>query len=387
MTKPRLTSALVVVLLALTSGYEALAQTPPLTPGTVTNVSAAMTCPSDFSSTMTATGTKHCHTAVLHCGAQGANVPDINLTFGVEGPSTASTVVFFSGGPGSLSDSDINQYVDNYFSPPNNFQVVQIDWATTGWGFTVANSNANVLNAACRPAGFLKFVHDNLFHPGGTAGMCAQGISAGSAQVAYSLSWYGATLDNVELIAGPPLADIKTGCQGSAQPLTICGGSQPECVGWPAGGTLYSDARYETTYGIHQPELVQISEDTGTLEANGNASCEDPNSTVQSQDDPIWAAQGVAQPAIQNTSLAHTSMGAWLCASTTRTANNSSPEGWLYYNTVAGSPAQNLPTPFKVNAIYSCSGAEGESGGQTVNGVSGRTAIENDMVGSCKHHP
>jgi hypothetical protein len=329
-----------------------------------------------------------CFGATLHCAAQGvSNVPDLALTFGVAGPSTASTVVFFSGGPGSLSDSDINQYVDNYYSPPNNFQVVQIDWATTGWGFTVSGSNANVLNAACRPAGFLKFVHDNLFHSGTAAGMCAQGISAGSAAVAYSLSWYGATLDNAELIAGPPLADIKTGCQSSAQAVTICpnSASEPECKGWPVSGTLYTDARYEPTYTPLQPELVQISKDTGTLEASGHASCED--STVVLQDDPIWAAQGVAQPAIQNTSLAHTAMAAWICASTTGTANNSSPEGWLYYNTVAGSPSQNLPTPFAVNAIYSCAGAEGESGGHTQNGTSGRTAIQTDMVASCKHHP
>src|SRR5690348_5699034 len=119
------------VLFALTCGYVAHAQSPPLTPGTVINVSAPMACPSDFSSTMTAAGTQHCHTATLHCAAQGvSNVPDIGLTFGVEGPSTASTVVFLSGGPGSLSDSDINQYVDHYFSV-NGFQVVQVDWATT----------------------------------------------------------------------------------------------------------------------------------------------------------------------------------------------------------------------------------------------------------------
>ena len=379
----RFTFALLAVLFALACGYTALAQTPPLTPGTVTAVHS-LSCPSDFSSTMLAHG--KCFGATLHCAAQGVtNVPDLGLTFGVEGPSTSSTVVFFSGGPGSLSDSDINQYVDNYYSA-DSFQVVQIDWASTGWGYTVSGSNANVLNAACRPAGFLKFVHDNLFHSGTTAGMCAQGISAGSAAVAYSLSWYGATLDNAELIAGPPLADIKTGCQSTAQPVTICpnSASEPECKGWPANGTLYTDARYEPTYSPMQPELVQISKDTGTLEANGNASCEDAN--VVSQDDPIWAAQGVAQPAIQNTSLAHTSMAAWICASTTGTANNSSPEGWLYYNTVAGSPTQNLPTPFAVNAIYSCAGAEGESGGHTLNGTSGRTAIETDMAGSCKHH-
>jgi hypothetical protein len=279
-------------------------------------------------------------------------------------------------------------YVDNYFTV-DGFQVVQVDWATTGWGFTTSGSTASVLNAACRPAGFLKFVHDNLFHTGTAAGMCAQGISAGSAAVAYSLSWYGATLDNAELIAGPPLADIRTGCQSSAQPVTICpnSASEPECVGWPSSGTPYSDARYETTYGILQPELVQVSKDTGTLEANGHASCEDPNSTVQSQDGPIWAAQGVAQPAIQNTSLTHTSMAAWICASTNGTPNNSSPEGWLYYNTVAGSPSQNLPTPFAVNAIYSCAGAEGESGGHIFNSqTTGRVAIQTDMANSCKHH-
>src|SRR2546423_15724395 len=76
---------------------------------------------------------------------------------------------------------------------------------------------------------------------------CAQGSSAGSAAIAYALAWYGAGdstvqnggyLDNVELLAGPPLSDIYEGCEYPRDgAVTVCGtGGISACTGWASGG-------------------------------------------------------------------------------------------------------------------------------------------------------
>jgi hypothetical protein len=114
------------------------------------------------------------------------------------------------------------------------YGVVEIGWSTA-WEHT---TNANIQNAACRPATFLNFVYENIYLPITTgqngnakAGMCAQGYSAGSAAVAYSLAYYGAGayLDNVELISGPVLSDINQGCEQSPPSVTVCPSGQYGC--------------------------------------------------------------------------------------------------------------------------------------------------------------
>ncbi len=69
--------------------------------------------------------------------------------------------------------------------------------------------------------------------------MCAQGDSAGSAAVVYSMTYYGAAsyLYNVELISGPVLSDIKQGCQEPApnDPVTVCPAGQNGLSTWNGG--------------------------------------------------------------------------------------------------------------------------------------------------------
>lgn len=104
----------------------------------------------------------------------------------------------------------------------------------------------NIMSAACRPATFLNYIRHgngqqpfpNGLWPTTLGGMCAQGFSAGSAAVAYSLVWYGegADLDRVELLSGPVMTNIAQGCvEPDAASVTVCAGSPPICNLGPVG--------------------------------------------------------------------------------------------------------------------------------------------------------
>jgi hypothetical protein len=105
--------------------------------------------------------------------------------------------------------------------------------------------------------------------------------------------------------------------------------------------------------------------------------------------DPIWKAESIvnASATTQQLTYPKTSVGAWLCDTSTTTMNNTSAQGYLFYKRVSTGLQR-----YTVNAIYSCQGAEGVGGGNTkadLSGFSGLTAIENDMknttTGCVKH--
>jgi hypothetical protein len=113
---------------------------------------------------------------------------------GITPPSGANgTIVFFSGSDGTDVPGD--EYVQEY----NNagYQTVQVIWSSpsipsTPW--QVAGTGippTEIKTSACRPASLLAYILGNngIFEGGGK---CAQGSSAGSAAVAYSLAEYGA---------------------------------------------------------------------------------------------------------------------------------------------------------------------------------------------------
>src|SRR2546423_14143085 len=101
---------------------------------------------------------------------------------------------------------------------------------------------------------------------------CAQGSSAGSAAIAYALAWYGAGdstvqnggyLDNVELLAGPPLSDIYEGCEYPRDgAVTVCGtGGVAACARGPPGWLSdpppgLSPARTGAMRGTHFPQAT-----------------------------------------------------------------------------------------------------------------------------------
>ncbi len=188
----------------------------------------------------------HCFSATLTgCASDDNN----NFTFGYLSPTAGTvngTIVFFNGSDGTdpAGDSTGNtpgetQYVSDYLAA--GYQVVQVAWSfaweQTLFGWPVGlKSFGNVQAGACRPATFLNYVfnsanlYQGVYKNNGNAGMCAQGASAGSAQIAYSLAYYGVPapaqwwIDNVELISGPVLSDIEQGCMQPppTNPTTIC---------------------------------------------------------------------------------------------------------------------------------------------------------------------
>src|SRR5262249_13398005 len=127
-------------------------------------------------------------------------------------------------------------------------------WATD-WGqaTTQTGPTYNVKLAACRPATLLNHIYNRFFTAvkaiTPSAGMCAQGFSAGSAAIAYSLAWYGGGddlnrvyLDKVELLSGPVLSDIKQGCDVPSAEVCACGNpitgvGSPWCQLSGPGGT------------------------------------------------------------------------------------------------------------------------------------------------------
>jgi hypothetical protein len=128
---------------------------------------------------------------------------------GITASNVQGVVVYFDGSAGTDPSMEQSEYdmMSYYFT--QGYEVVQVAWNTAWeavwnpWPYS-SSPIGNIQNAACRPASFLYYVDTaaasyNLFQAvvagNAAAGMCAQGFSAGSAQIAYSLAYYGAGSD------------------------------------------------------------------------------------------------------------------------------------------------------------------------------------------------
>ncbi len=262
----------------------------------------------------------------------------------------------------------------------------------------------NVQNAACRSATFLNYVYTNIYNlisnpnTGGNpnAGMCAQGASAGSAQIAYSLAYYGAGswLDNVELISGPVLSDIEQGCEEPAPAnVTVCGGSQYGCQLGPPNS---NDVSWTLS-----PTYLQGA-NTAVGKWTYNSSCTSSSGT-SGISDAAWLGQSIVDQAPGGStgatptfSYPTTAMSAWLCRSLANRVpncngggydqdacpNNSSPQGEMFYSQITSSTSH-----YAVYAVDLCGGPEGAAytnsnvPGFIVPG-SGFQSITSDMAGN-----
>ena len=218
--------------------------------------------------------------------------------------------------------------------------------------------------------------------------MCAQGFSAGSAAVAYSLAYYGAWsyLDNVELISGPVLSDIRQGCEQNPPPVTVCGAGQYGC-------RMGSDSPWilPATYVPNGVNYIDHWTNSNTCTTGTN-----PQWLNESIVDQSTGQSG--QGAIPTFSYPSTAMSAWLCSNVDNQPpscsgshynynvcpNNSSSQGEIFYSQFT---AANAPPVFNVYAVNNCGGPEGVpqgavpylSSGELV--MSGVSAIEQDMAG------
>lgn len=174
-----------------------------------------------------------CHSVAVSC----PSMPALGATLlvsnpagvaGVRSPAPAGTIVYLTGGPGVTVSPDEQAIVPTLTAA--GYKVLQVVWQSVGsppggWQDVPAHS---VLAGACRPATLLAWLrvqtHDSATLPA-TRGFCAQGYSAGSAAIAYSLAYYGGSnvLDYAQLLSGPPLADMAAGCSVPAASADACG--------------------------------------------------------------------------------------------------------------------------------------------------------------------
>jgi hypothetical protein len=319
-------------------------------------------CPGGF-----VNGTR-CYTSSVSC----PDTVDIGFTFGVVNPGgNAGTIVFFNGEDGTTPG--FTQFISAYTPPANDFQTVQVAWATP-WEDTGNGTGINLKTAACRPATVLDWMlaQKNVYSGGG---MCAQGASAGSAAVAYSLAHYGAYqfLNHVVLQSGPVLSDLSMGCNPESKPIAVCPGNQ--CQTGPEGSwtdsPIYVDGAEKA-----------ISSWTG---ASGSSTCTSRN-IPQSQYSG-WAGMSIVDNLGDKQTDAtynypNTSISGWLCSkpagcNSSYCQNNSAAQGQLYYQNVTSSK-----TVYRVDGCLSTEGVDsGTVPGQ--NNQSGLQSIIGDMVKQC----
>jgi hypothetical protein len=348
----------------LTAAVPVGAQSSALSLGTIDrkSITRLASCPAGFDSGMT------CYRGVVeNC----QSTVDLGFTYGVENPTQArlGTVVLLDGGGGTTPYSN-PAFAKKYLA--TGYQIVYVAWDTP-WEFTNGSTGNSIKNAACRPATFLNYVYQNVYqnvyhNVYNRGGLCAQGISAGSAAVAYSLAWYGSSsyLDNVELLSGPVFGDIKEGCRVPNPPvLEVCGNSAPDCNGapWP-----------------DSPSYVSI--DIALVARwSGQPSCNGINFTGASAN-AAWKAMSIVD-GTDNPSFSYpqTSLAGWLCSNG---QNNSAAQGDFFYQQFT-SPQQTAG--FSVTRIDNCAGAEGVSQGTTPQGKLGLDAITEHMISACvKRH-
>jgi hypothetical protein len=307
-----------------------VAQTNPLPLGSVSNVSS-VTCTSEFKSSV-------CYQAKVSC----PNTADIGVMWGVRGSGHKGTVVFLGGGGGTVPSGN------SFYSRYNTAGLVSIEvaWATD-WELAGSPYAANILSAACRPATLLNYFHSQMAH----GSLCAQGMSAGSSQVAYSLSWYGLAeeLTNAELISGPVLSNITDGCKLPNRTPTV------RVV--PTNGQPWSDP------------IAYVTEATALTVWTGNQCLPATESSLAAEES--WDDQSTVQPGA-SLSFPNTNLSAWVC---NNGLNPSAGQSYLFFSQVV--------TPFALTAITNCAGAEGVTSGYTPQGVLAQTAIEDDMVKQC----
>jgi len=228
-------------------------------------------------------------------------------------------------------------------------------------------------------------------HP--STGFCAHATSAGSAAVAYSLAYYGAGgwLDNVELLSGPVFSDIKQGCQEPvASPVAVCGQTNHNGGQWGCALGLNG-----STWTL-SPAYSGVASQVGLW--TNDSTCHSSELVTSSASNASWLARSVVDQSTGATptfTYSSTAMSAWLCRSVASgygLANNSSPQGQVFYAQIGQS---NSPPNYAVYAVDLCQGAEnvgtgnvpgyqpGIFGGQ----VQGATAIIDDMVGVVPNIP
>jgi hypothetical protein len=272
----------------------------------------------------------------------------MQVTWGVKQGTGAGTIVIFNGASGTTAGAQ--NYIAPYISA--GFSTVQIAWATA-WQDTGLNTKS-ILTAACRVATIGQYIHDNVYTTGGFA---VQGGSGGAGAGGYWLAWYGGgnVIDNAELASGPVYSDIEQGCEVPlAPPVTII----------PTDGTPWLDVM-----SYRGGPQNGVSTQTGYT-------CQPSKGSTSEAADASWLSQSIVQTGA-TLSYPNTNVSGWLC---NNGLNNSSGEAWLFYS--------QMTSPYSLTSLTGCTSAESVDEGLTPEGLTGTTAIINDMVTKgVKRHP
>ena len=146
-----------------------------------------------------------CKSAVVTC----PEIDDAAVNLRVTGASTKGTILLTTGGRGTRwyrvgeEGNSINAMMDTLLD--DGYKLVEIAWVEPG----VWEEPGGTISLACRSATAFHWVHENI-HQGGL--LAAQGNSGGSAQIAFSLAYYGLDeiLDLANLSGGPPPCPSST---------------------------------------------------------------------------------------------------------------------------------------------------------------------------------
>jgi hypothetical protein len=419
---------LMTALMTITSTRQSTAQTAPLPLGQVTVTFQMSSCPASFYQG-SGTNPNVCYGANVSCPSANP----IGLTFsyinGNAPNAPIGTIVLFNSGGGEMTMTDNNDLTASDYATAK-YAVVQTSWATDwedtddGLSMTAPPPAPSILNAACRPATFLNFIANNSQYRASNTAMCAQGASAGSGAVAYSIVWYGlgATLNDVELLSGPVFSNIQIGCQVGNSPATcavicqsgacnttsLCGPTQTCLVGSAAQCSQGTKNEIASVTGpwTDAPQYLPgyASAVQGWTGNMGPGTCNNVGgsgaATTQTENT-AWLQQSIVNGGAGAFSwpMSLVGLGGWACysyqnttpptcfTSATECPNNSGPEGEQFYIAVNNSGG-TLPTQYVLTGIQDCKGAEGVEDQYSVDPdfptESGQQGIENHMEQNCK---
>jgi hypothetical protein len=298
--------------------------------GRVTDIQP-VACPTGFAS-----GSSCQHLTIQSC----ANTLDAGVTIGTKAPAgSKGTIVLFAGSNGTRPLG--GGFASDYYK--DGYTVIDTMWDAPGWEST--GQTPNILEGACRPATLINYLSQTA-----KGAFCAQGHSAGSSALAYSMTEYGIDqLNHVELVSGPVMSDMEKGCETpDAPPITVV----------PTNGAPY----------INGPQYVNQFITTISHYTGQNCQTRTPTPQTANQS---WLEQSIVQPGV---SLSfRTGISGWLCDNG---LNNSAAQGAIFYS--------GLRSPYSLTRISGCVGSEGVGGGITPQGVNGQIAVVQDMESSCK---
>ena len=180
-----------------------------------------------------------------------SGIADATGTLRVTGTGAEGTVVLTTGGKGTglfrntggspEGQEVVHGFVDTLLA--DGFRLVELAWDEFG----IWEGPGGSRSLACRSATALDWVHQNIHGDGLFA---AQGNSGGSAQIAFSLAYYGLNvLDLANLSSGPPPCPISTDGQINFEEQELC----------VVGGELFDESREPMLFGdprFHYPDTA-----------------------------------------------------------------------------------------------------------------------------------